>query len=99
MLQRIPFLKPNPIISSAALLIGAGFLALFMSGGTRFAIGLTLKPIVEDLGWGRSELGLAVAIFQLVSAVTMLIAGYLSDRAGPVCTGGGIIFKRNRHRL
>ena len=72
------------------MILAAGFLALFMSGGTRFAIGLTLKPIVEELGWGRSELGLAVAMFQFVSAATMLIAGYLADRAGPrsVLAGG-----------
>ena len=75
------------------MILAAGFLALFMSGGTRFAIGLTLKPIVEELGWGRSELGLAVAMFQFVSAATMLIAGYLADRAGPrsVLAGGLLV--------
>ena len=83
-------LRRDAIISSAALLLAAGFLALFMSGGTRFAIGLTLKPIVEELGWARTELGLAVAMFQIVSAATMLISGYLADRAGPrsVLAGG-----------
>ena len=51
---------------------------LFIGGGSRFAVGLTLRPIVDDLGWGRSELGLAVALFQVVSAAAMFGAGYLA---------------------
>ena len=61
----------------------AGFLVLFVAGGSRFAVGLTLRAIVDDLGWGRSELGLAVALFQFVSAGAMFAAGYLVDRNGP----------------
>ncbi len=65
---------------------------LFIGGGARFAVGLTLKPIVDDLGWGRSELGLAVALFQVVSAAAMFAAGYLADRAGPrLVLGGGLL--------
>src|SRR5215207_9358501 len=77
-------------MTSSALVLAAGFLVLFMSGGTRFAVGLTFKPIVDELGWGRSELGLAVALFQVVSAAGMFIVGYLGDRTGPrrVLAGG-----------
>ena len=65
-------------------------MVLFIGGGARFAIGLTLKPIVDQFGWGRSELGIAVALFQLVSAVAMLAAGHLADRISPrtVLAGG-----------
>ena len=34
--------------ANTALVLAAGFLLLFVSGGARFAIGLTLKPIVEE---------------------------------------------------
>ena len=72
---------------------------LFIGGGSRFAVGLTLKPIVDDFGWGRSELGLAVALFQLVSAGAMFAAGHLADRAGPqLVLGGGLAGQRHRHR-
>lgn len=83
-------LPRKPLLSSAALVLIAGFLVLFLGGGARFAAGLTLRPIVEDLGWGRSDLGLAVALFQAVSAAAMFAAGYLADRTGPrlVLTGG-----------
>ncbi len=65
-------------------------MVLFIGGGARFAIGLTLKPIVDQFGWGRSELGIAVGLFQVVSAVAMLAAGHLADRISPrtVLAGG-----------
>jgi MFS family permease len=78
-----PKLSRNKIAAGAALILIAGFLTLFIGGGARFAVGLTLKPIVDDLGWGRSELGLAVALYQVVSAAAMFAAGYLVDRSGP----------------
>ena len=82
----------KPIITSATLVLVAGFLALFIGGGSRFAVGLTLKPIVDDFGWGRSELGLAVALFQVVSAAAMFAAGHLADRMGPrLVLGGGLL--------
>lgn len=63
--------------ATAALALLAGFLVLFVGGGARFAIGLTLKPIVEHFNWDRSDVGLAVAAFQVVSAVAMFVAGPL----------------------
>jgi predicted MFS family arabinose efflux permease len=66
--------------TNAALVLAAGFLLLFVSGGARFAIGLTLKPMVEEFGWGRSELGSAVGLFQIVSAISMFVSGRLVDR-------------------
>lgn len=76
--------------TSAAMVLGAAFCVLFIAGGARFAIGLTLKEVVEEFGWGRSELGLAVALFQFVSAACMYGAGRLADRTSPR--------RRTRHR-
>jgi MFS family permease len=86
-------LSRKSLSAGAALVLAAGFLTLFIGGGGRFAVGLTLKPIVEDLGWGRSDLGLAVALFMVVSAAAMFAAGYLADRSGPrlVLTGGLLV--------
>lgn len=55
---------------------------MFVGGGSRFAIGLTLKPMVEELGWSRGTLGLAVATFLIVSASCMFFSGRLVDRFG-----------------
>ncbi len=61
-------------------MLAAGFLVLFIGGGARFAIGLTLKPMVDEFGWDRSQIGIAVAVFQIVSAASMYLAGALADR-------------------
>ena len=82
----------KPIAIRGALVLCAGFLVLFMGGGTRFVVGLTLKPIVDELGWNRSDLGAAVAVFQFVSAAAMFVAGRMTDRSGPrLVLGSGLI--------
>lgn len=79
------------VITSATMVLAAGFCVLFIGGGARFAIGLTLKSVVEEFGWGRSELGIAVALFQIVSATCLYVAGRLSDRMSPrLVLGGGL---------
>ena len=72
------------------MVLGLGFLVLFVGGGARFVIGLTLRPLVEEFGWDRASLGGAVAVFQVVSAVAMFAAGRLADWASPrgVIAGG-----------
>lgn len=73
-------------------MLAAGFLVLFLGGGTRFAVSLTLKPIVDEFGWARSDLALAVSVFMVVSATAMFAAGKLADRMGPrLVLGGGLI--------
>ena len=72
--------KPN-----VALVLAAGFVILFIGGGARFAIGLTLKPMVEELGWLRGDLGLAVAVFQVVSAIFMFVAGKMLIACPSAC--------------
>lgn len=80
------------LVSPAALVLIAGFLVLFIGGGTRFVIGLTLKPMAAEFGWPRSALGAAVATFQIVGAVAMFFAGRLADRASPrLVLGGGLV--------
>ncbi len=84
-------MRKSPLPTSAFVALAAGFLVLFIGGGSRFAIGLTLKPMVEEFGWDRSRLGLAVAVFQIVSAASMYAAGILADRTSlRRVLGGGL---------
>jgi predicted MFS family arabinose efflux permease len=65
------------------VIFAAGFLILFLGGGARFAIGLTLKPMVGELGWARGEIGAAVFAYLVVSAFATYLAGRLADRTSP----------------
>src|SRR6478672_6291994 len=72
-------MKPSTQTQRSLALL-AGFLVLFVGGGSRFAIGLTLKPMVDEFRWTRADVGSAVASFQIVSALCMFAAGRLADR-------------------
>ena len=77
---------------AALLILVAGFLLLFIGGGARLAIGLTLLPMVEELAWERNDIGLAVGLFQGVSAICTFYAGRLADRISlRVLLGSGLI--------
>ena len=67
-------------INYSWLILAAGFAILFFSGGSRFAFGLMLKPMSEELEVSRSTLSLAVTMFMVVSAVAMPFVGRLVDR-------------------
>ena len=62
------------------VILAAGFFILFFGGGSRFALGLMLKPMTEDLGWSRSTLSFAVTFFMFTSALALPLAGGLVDR-------------------
>ncbi len=74
--------RPESTMHPTAI-FAAGFLILFVGGGSRFAIGLTLKPMVSEFGWARGELGIAVGVYLVVSAFATYIAGRLADRTSP----------------
>lgn len=77
----------------AAFALAACFLVLFVGGGARFAIGLTFRPMVDEFGWARGELGLAVGAYMFVSAIATFVAGRLADRLSPraLLIGGTVV--------
>ena len=80
----------RPGWGAGGAVLAAGFTVLFFGSGSRFAIGLLLRPMVDDLGWSRSTLSLGVGLFMVVSALCLPVAGRLSDRYSlrAVLTGG-----------
>src|SRR3954464_14344339 len=75
-----------------ALVIAVGFVVLFVGGGARFAVGLIFKPMVDELGWARGELGMAVGLYLVVSAFATFVAGRLADRLDArVLLGAGTV--------
>lgn len=76
-----------------AAVLAAAFAVLFVGAGSRFAIGLVLKPMAEEFGWARGTLGAAVALFLSVSALCMYFSGHLADRFSlrAIIAGGFLI--------
>ncbi len=70
----------SELARASVTVLVVGFLVLFVGGGSRFAIGLVLKPMTEDLGWSRGTLGAAAAMFLVASAACMFLSGRLADR-------------------
>ena len=77
--------------AAARFMLATCFLMLLFNGGARFAIGLLLHPMAEDLGWSRSALSLNVTVFLVLSACAMFLVGRLVDRAGAVTVLGGAV--------
>ena len=67
----------------ALFVLSMAFLLLLFNGGSRFTIGLTLKPMANDLVWSRTTLSLMVTVFMVVSAVVLPVIGRLVDRYNP----------------
>jgi MFS family permease len=78
---------------TGGIILGLAFLTLFVGGGRRHGIGLVLKPMAKSLDWDQTVLDAIVAVFILVTAVTMAVVGKLVDRFSPqwVLTGGFLI--------
>lgn len=62
------------------IVLGAGFAVLMYNGGSRFTMGLMLRPMAEDLDWSRTALSLSVTLFMIVSALALPLSGRLVDR-------------------
>src|SRR5205085_3489946 len=67
----------------AVIVLAVGFLVMLIGGGARFAIGLTFKPMVDEFGWSRGELGVAVGLYMVISALATFLAGRMADRFSP----------------
>lgn len=66
------------------IILTVGFAVLFVSGGSRFALSLMLKPMTQDFGWGRTLVSLVGTLFMVVSALGQPFVGRLVDRYNPL---------------
>ena len=70
-------------ISKAFLVLILGTIILCISFGVRSSLGVYMKPISIDLGWGREVFAFAVALQSLIWGISTPMMGYLADRYGP----------------
>ena len=78
--------------AAARFMLAACFLVLLFNSGARFAIGLLLQPMAEDMDWSRSAVSLNVTLFMVLSAGALPFIGRLVDRVGAMTVLSGAVF-------
>jgi MFS family permease len=73
--------------------IVAGCLVAFVGFGFAATFGVFLRPMSQDLGWGREVFSLSVAVQALFWGLTQPLAGIVADKRGaaPVIAVGAIL--------
>jgi MFS family permease len=81
-------------LNKPILVLILGTVILCVSFGVRSSLGVYMKPISLDLGWGREVFAFAVALQSLIWGLSTPLMGFLADRFGPakVVMFGGIIY-------
>jgi len=81
-------------LNKPLLVLILGTVILCVSFGVRSSLGVYMKPISLDLGWGREVFAFAVALQSLVWGLSTPMMGYLADRFGPakIVALGGILY-------
>src|SRR6186997_130083 len=54
----------------------------FASSGSRFSFGVFVKPMSEELHWGRDQLALAASLNLLLAGLLRPVVGLMADRIG-----------------
>lgn len=74
-------------------IVAAGFLLALM-GGTSYAWGVLVLPLMDRFGWTKAQAALPFTVFLVVFALTMVPAGRLQDRLGPraVASAGALLY-------
>jgi MFS family permease len=57
-------------------------LMAFASAGSRFSFGVFVKPMSDELHWGRDQLALAASMNLLLAGLLRPLVGVLADRVG-----------------
>jgi predicted MFS family arabinose efflux permease len=87
-----PMLTTNgrPIL----LVVAAAAIIALLSMGIRASIPLYQVPMLADVGWGRTEFALALAVQQLLWGAFSPVFGGIADKVGPgrVLAFGGLLY-------
>ena len=90
-------MKPDSFLDALrtpAMVLGCGCLILCLSFGSRAGMGLYLKPMDLEYGWGREVFSISMAIQNLAWGLLGAFAAAAADRfgAGKVVAGAGVAY-------
>jgi MFS family permease len=60
-----------------------GWLSLFVTGGAQFTFGVFQPALIEEFGWSRALISLAMTLSLITMPLFGMVAGHLVDRIGP----------------
>ena len=71
-----------------------GALIVSMAMGVRHGFGLWMQPMTQDMGWGREDFALAVAVQNISWGLVGIFSGMLADRFGAfrIIVVGGLLY-------
>jgi MFS family permease len=65
------------------VIVAVCFLINLAVAGMLGSFGILFRPIIEDMGWTRTEASGAFSLFSIVGGVLGIIGGMLNDKLGP----------------
>ena len=76
------------------VILACGMVVLLVSFGLRSSLGLFLRPMTADLGWGREAFAFAMALQNLLWGLCQPFAGAIADRygSGRVIAGASFLY-------
>ena len=76
------------------VILACGMVVLLVSFGLRSSLGLFLRPMTADLGWGREAFAFAMALQNLLWGLCQPLAGAIADRygSGRVVAGASLLY-------
>jgi MFS family permease len=74
---------PTVHFSYGWYVLASAVLILFLNSGTRYCFSVTLKPMIEELGWSRGLISSAFFLNMTVFSLSIVAAGRVYDRYGP----------------
>ena len=76
------------------LILACGMVVLLVSFGLRSSLGIFLRPMSGDLGWGREVFAFAMALQNLLWGLCQPVAGAIADRygSGRVVAGAAVLY-------
>ena len=71
-----------------------GALIVSMAMGVRHGFGLWMQPMTQDMGWGREDFALAIAVQNITWGLVGIFSGMLADRFGAfrIILVGGLLY-------
>ena len=76
------------------VILACGMVVLLLSFGLRSSLGLFLRPMSADIGWGREVFAFAMALQNLIWGLSQPFAGAIADRygSGRVLAGSALLY-------